>query len=106
MLQIINKFNVISILQLVVSLVKTERRIVGGNEAKPRKDNSLTFPACFYIPIIFSNLNSNCSNLLYLRNLQEQVKNHSATKNCSDLSLFEQIVLVISKFLQILNLQP
>ena len=34
----------------------------------------LTFPACFWIPIIFSNLNSNSSNLLYLRNLQEQVK--------------------------------
>jgi hypothetical protein len=34
----------------------------------------LTFPAYFYIPIIFSNLNSNCSNLLNLRNLQEQVK--------------------------------
>ena len=29
----------------------------------------LTFPACFKIPIIFSNLNSNCSNLLHLRNL-------------------------------------
>ena len=34
----------------------------------------LTFPACFKIPIFFSNLNSNCSNLLDLRNLQEQVK--------------------------------
>ena len=34
----------------------------------------LTFPICFYIPIIFSNLNSNCSNLLGMRNLQEQVK--------------------------------
>ena len=34
----------------------------------------LTFPACFSIPIIFSNLNSYCSNLSYLRNLQEQVK--------------------------------
>ena len=34
----------------------------------------LTFPACFLIPIIFSNLNSNCSNLLDMRNLQEQVK--------------------------------
>ena len=44
----------------------------------------LTFPACFSIPIIFSNLNSNCSN-------------HSVTKNCSDLSLFEWIVLVIEK---------
>ena len=34
----------------------------------------LTFPACFKIPIIFSSLNSNCSNLLDMRNLQEQVK--------------------------------
>ena len=34
----------------------------------------LTFPACFSIPIISSNLNSNCSNLLDMRNLQEQVK--------------------------------
>ena len=34
----------------------------------------LTFPACFSIPIIFSNLNYNCSNFLDLRNLQEQVK--------------------------------
>ena len=36
--------------------------------------NFLTFPACFWIPIIFSNLNYNCSNLLDMRNLQEQVK--------------------------------
>ena len=51
-----------------------------------------------------SNLNYNCSNLLDLRNLQEQVKKiHSVTKNCPDLSLFEQIVVVISKFLNILG---
>ena len=37
-------------------------------------DFFLTFPACFWIPIIFSNLNYNCSNLLDMRNLQEQVK--------------------------------
>jgi hypothetical protein len=30
----------------------------------------------------------------------------SVTKNCSDLSLFEQIVPVISKNFQILGLQP
>ena len=52
--------------------------------------------------ILFNlNFNLNCSNLLDLKNLQEQVK-----KRCSDLSLFEQIVLVISKFLQILDFQP
>ena len=39
--------------------------------------------------IHFSNLNSNCCNLLYMRNLQEQVKKHSVIKNCSDLSLFQ-----------------
>ena len=37
---------------------------------------------------------------------RNKLKKHSVTKNCSDLSLFEQIVLVISKFLQILGLQP
>ena len=34
----------------------------------------LTFLTCFKIPIIISNLNSNCCNLLVMRNLQEQVK--------------------------------
>ena len=34
----------------------------------------LTFPECFLIPIFFSNLNSNCSNLSDMRNLQKQVK--------------------------------
>ena len=58
----------------------------------------LTFPACFSIPIFFSNFDFNCSNLSSLRNLQEQVKNHSVTKNSSDLLLFEQIILVISIF--------
>ena len=60
----------------------------------------------FLNPNIFSNLNSNCSNLLDMRNLQEQVKKHSVAKNCSDLLLFEQIDLVFSTFSQILSLQP
>ena len=34
----------------------------------------LTFPACFSIPIIFSNFDFNCSNLSSPRNLQKQVK--------------------------------
>ena len=33
-----------------------------------------SFPACFSIPIFFSNFNFNCSISLSLRNLQEQVK--------------------------------
>ena len=36
--------------------------------------NLLTFPACFLIPINLSNLNSKCSDLLDMRNLQEQVE--------------------------------
>ena len=60
----------------------------------------LTFPACFLIPIFFSNLKSNCSNFLYLRNLQDQVKKafhcqklfwpFTVWKNCSsDIKIFE-----------------
>ena len=45
------------------------------------------FSCMFLNPNNFSNLNSNCSNLLDLRNLQEQAKKHFVTKNCSDLSL-------------------
>ena len=36
---------------------------------------------------------------------KNKLKKYPVTKNCSDLSLFEQIFLVISKFLQILGLQ-
>ena len=58
--------------------VKVDRKVVDSllfyQREKQTKNIFLTFPACFYIPIIFSNLNSNCSNLLYLRNLQELVK--------------------------------
>ena len=57
------------------------------------------FSCMFLNPNILSNLNSNCSNSLDMRNPQEQVKKHSLTKNCSDLSLFEKIVLVISKLI-------
>ena len=41
-----------------------------------------------------------------MRNFKEQVKKHSVTKNCFDLSLFKKIVIVISKYLQTLGLQP
>ena len=64
------------------------------------KINFLTFPACFSIPKIFSNLNSNCSNLLALRNLQELVKKAFCYQNCSDL-LWEKIVLMIEKNFEI-----
>ena len=57
-------------------------------------------------PSIFPNSNSNCSNLLDMTNLQEQVKKGFCFKNWSDLSVFEWIILVISKILQIFGLQP
>ena len=47
-----------------------------------------TFSCMFLNPNNFFDLNSNCSNLLYLRNLQEQVKKHSVSKNFSGLLLF------------------
>ena len=46
-----------------------------------KKNPFPTFPVRFYIPIIISNLNSNCSNLLDL------VKKAFCFKNCTDLSL-------------------
>ena len=49
----------------------------------------LTFPLCVLIPIIFYNLNSNCSNLLNRNSSRNKLKKHSVTRNCSDLSLFE-----------------
>ena len=55
------------------------------------------FSSRFLSPIIFSNLNLNYYNSLYLRNLQEQLKKAFCFKNCSELSLFEYVVLVISK---------
>ena len=44
--------------------------------------------------------------LLDLRNFQEQVKKAFGFKNSTELSLYEQIVLVNSKCLRILGLQP
>ena len=40
-----------------------------------------------------------------MRNLQKQVKKTFCIKNCIELSLFQQIVLVIFNILQILGLQ-
>ena len=53
------------------------------------KDPFLTFPADFLVPIIFSSLNYNCSDILDLKNFQEQVKKAFRLKNWSDLSLFQ-----------------
>ena len=51
---------------------------------------------------IFSKVNFNCSNLKDMRNLQEQVEKSILLPNIVlNFSLFEQIFLVIPKFLQI-----
>ena len=48
--------------------------IVGTKTTMRPKYFSKLFLHAFLNPNIFSNLNSNCSNLLDMRNLQEQVK--------------------------------
>ena len=77
----------------------------------------LTFPACFWIPIFFSNFNYDCSNLLGMINLQEQVKKafcyqqlfwpFSVWINCSSdrekLLKFEAFSLEFSEFLRSLE---
>ena len=50
------------------------RTSVRGQRLIGNVPKQVTFPACFSIPIIFSNFDFNCSNLSSLRNLQEQVK--------------------------------
>ena len=47
----------------------------------------LTFPAC----LIFSNLNSNCSNLLDNWDTSRNKLKSTVTHNCSDLLLFEYL---------------
>ena len=59
--------------------------------------NFLSFPIGFYIPLILSNLSSNCSNVLDLRNLQEQVKKALCFKSCTD-SRSEQFWKQITNF--------
>ena len=74
------------------------------NSVQVPKKNFFYSGNCMFLNTnIFSNLN--CSDLLGMKNLQEQVKKHYVTKNCYDLSLFEQIFPVTSNFLQILSLQ-
>ena len=47
----------------------------------------LTFPACFWIPIIFSNLNSNCSDLLDMRYLKNFANSRPSAWNFKSFSL-------------------
>jgi hypothetical protein len=60
----------------------------------------LTCPVGFWIPIISSNLNFSCSNILHLKILLEKDKKKQfCFKICTDLSLWEKIVLVIEKII-------
>ena len=50
---------------------KLAEKLLRGSELKKQTFSNFSW---INIPIIFSNLNSNCSNLLEMRNLKEQVK--------------------------------
>ena len=74
-------FSIKTVLSLVIRLIKSY--FVRLNIFTWKADENGFFPnfSCMFLnPNIFSNLNSNCSNFLYMRNLQEQVKKHSVTK--------------------------
>ena len=55
---------------------------------------------------MFLNPNNFFQFQILIETSRNKLKKHSVTKNCSDLLLFEKIVQVISKFLQILGPQP
>ena len=90
---------------------RIELRICGSESCPdPKYDIFLTFPACFlksqyFFPIWILNFLIHMIWLIW-ETSRNKLKRPPVTKNCSDLSLFEQIVLVISKILQILGLQP
>ena len=50
-------------------------------QSKQRKYNLFTFPAHYYTPKNFSSANSNCFNLLDMRNCQEQVEKAFSYQN-------------------------
>ena len=52
---------------------KILRTYLSDSKQAPLKLPFVTISACFYIQILFSNLNSNFSNLLDMRKLQEQI---------------------------------
>jgi hypothetical protein len=62
------------------------------------------FPACFLIPMIFQIWILIVLIYWIWETSRNKLKKHSVNKNWSDLSLFEQIVLVISNILKILSL--
>ena len=65
-----------AIIWIDVIVARNQKQIFNWKQRNFRENvHFLTFPAYFLIPILFCNLNANCSNLLDMRNLQEQVKN-------------------------------
>ena len=79
-----------------------------------QKHYFLTFPADFWIPIFFSNFNSNLYNSIDMRNLQEQIKKafcyqklfwtFTVRTNCSsDLNSFLQFLSLQSRISKILS---
>ena len=73
---------------------------------KKKKKTFSNFSCRFLNPKKISILNYNYSIFLDQKTFRNKLKKHSVNKNCFDLSMLEHIVLVISKILQILGLQP
>jgi hypothetical protein len=68
-----------------------------------RSRHFLTFPADFFIPIIFSNLNSNCS---FIKKIWEISRNKLKKNSVLKIGLtFHSLNKLISKKIQILGLQ-
>ena len=93
-----------AIIWIDVIVARNQKQIFNWKQRNFRENvHFLTFPAYFLIPILFCNLNANCSNLLDMRNLQEQVKNAFCYQK-----LFWPFIVginwtLISKLLQILG---
>jgi hypothetical protein len=72
------------LLKFIIVVVKVNKAWSSALEKQQWKIRAqnicLTFPVGFWIPIISSNLYLNFSNVLDLRNLQEQVKKDSGSK--------------------------
>ena len=91
-------FILLSILKKMgpVNLQEKSEKIISNFSCMFLNPNSF-FPISIPIVLIY---------YVDMRNLREQIKKHSVINNCSELSLFEWTVLVISYILQILSLQP
>ena len=86
------------VLAVVRHLTKIESQKQQERSTEPFVKSFSNFFCKFLNPNNFSNLDSNLSNLLYIRNLQEHLKKHSVTKNCSTFHCLNKLLLISQKF--------